>query len=109
MFQLSTFYFTGCGPEDVTVVSGDSVYSYFHVENLLTHQEMEIRQKPNCGPSFGNICTYNGKANYWIGNSHKTSSFILDLSSSQTFDVVQIVNARHMYGNVASGGTKRFK
>ena len=83
--------FLGCGPENVTVVSGDRYSSHFPVEALLTHDNKEIWSP----------------ASYWLGPNGRQGHFILDLGCPLKFNGIQLVNSHNYHHK--DRATKQFR
>ena len=83
----------------MTVVSGDAHDSRYAVENLLIHEDMDLRGE-------------GGVTNFWLvtANRKQTGSkptFILNLGCRNTFSEIQLVNTHN--GHFKNGATKQFK
>ena len=97
MFFL--FQESSCGPEDISVMSGDIFDWRFPLENLLSH---DLKELPGSEVNNGA-----GRTNYWLAKYHSPASFILNLGCILNFDGIRLVNTHNRWAK--NKGTKQFK
>ena len=70
----------GCGPETMTVVSGDIWSEQYGVDNIFSHNKAEQDQ-----------------TGYWLGPELSTATFVINLGCQLSFVGIQLVNVHNAH------------